>query len=202
MSRITCPGLPLGEGVAVHAHACGGGQLGAHAGIVQGHGVIAGLGGLGLVTEARGEAAAGLVDVAALQLDLAGGGHQQEVAQIRMPRAGEVRMREAHDGAVAVAVARRPAIAVLARLDLGIGRKLHHAEGQGGAGKGVALAAAADEGIDRIERRLLGWRQPLRGGARQRQCRQQTGQPQDADMPHQRQALGGQVSHCSWTPLR
>jgi len=65
-----------------------------------------------------------------------------------MPGAGEVRVREADDAVVVVAVAGGPAIRFVARLDPGVRAELDHAERHHGAGEGVAFAAGADEGID------------------------------------------------------
>ena len=81
-----------------------------------------------------------------------------------MPGAGEVRVREADDGVVVVAVAGRPSVGLVARPDLRVGTELDHAEGHHRAREGVAFAAGADEGIDRAVGR------PPRA-ARQRRCR-------------------------------
>lgn len=82
-----------------------------------------------------------------------------------MAGAGEMCVREADDGAVVVAVAGRPAVALAARLDAGVRAELDHAERQRGAGVGVALAAGANERIDRHPRGLarLGLRAACNG---------------------------------------
>ncbi|KAG1319397.1 hypothetical protein G6F63_014762 [Rhizopus arrhizus] len=101
----------------MHAHPRTGGQLGAHLVVVQGDRVVARLGPLIVVAEARGITAARLFRIAALQARRAGERHQQDVAQIGMAGAGKMRVRETDDAAVVVAVAGRPAIGLLARLD-------------------------------------------------------------------------------------
>ena len=76
-----------------------------------------------------------------------------------MPGAGEMRMREADNRAVAMPVAGGPAVGLLARFDLGVRAQLHHAERHRGAGVGVAFATGADEGINRAIGRFGGaWR--------------------------------------------
>ena len=140
-------GLAARKAVAVHADPRGGGELGAHAVVIEGDGVIAGLRGLVVVAETRGVAAAGLVGIATLPFHLAADRHQQHVAEIRMAGAGEVGVREADDGAVVMPIAGRPAVGVLAWLDAGVGAELDHPERNGGAGIGMAFAAGADEGI-------------------------------------------------------
>ena len=124
------------------------GELGAHPVVLQGDGVIARLGVLTRVAEARGVAAAGMLRVAALQAHRPGNRHQQHVPQVRVAGAREVRVGEADDGVILVAVARRPAVGLLARPDLRVRAHLHHAEGHHRARKGVTVAGGADERID------------------------------------------------------
>ncbi len=69
-----------------------------------------------------------------------------------MPRAGKVGVGEALDGLVFIAIARRVGVGMVEVADPGVGAELDHAEGDGGAGIGVAVGARADKGIDRIER--------------------------------------------------
>ncbi len=145
-----------GEGIAVHAHARAGGEFGAHPGVVQGDGVVARLGALAAVVEARGVAAARPGDVATLVLHLAAERHQQHVAQVGVAGAGEVGMREADDGGVVMPVAGGPAIAVPARPDLRVGAELDHAVRHRRARIGVALATSADERVDRRQCALAG----------------------------------------------
>ena len=146
VARLAC-----GKGVAVHAYARAGGELGAYLVVVQGDGVVAGLGRLGGVAEARGVSAAGLVGIAPFQLQFAGGGHQQQIAEIGMAGAGEVGVGEADDRGVVVAITRCPAVAVLAWLDARIRGQLDHAVGHGGARECVAFATGTNEGIHRVE---------------------------------------------------
>ncbi|MNS51199.1 hypothetical protein D3C72_838670 [compost metagenome] len=72
----------LRECVAMHAHAGAGGQFGAHLVVVQGDRVVARLGLLVVMAEARGVTTARLFRVAALQARVAGERHQQDVAQV------------------------------------------------------------------------------------------------------------------------
>ncbi|MNV25616.1 hypothetical protein D3C71_1167180 [compost metagenome] len=135
-------------GIAVHADTGAGGQLGAHLGIIQGDRVVARFGALASVAEARGVAAARLVRVATLQAGIGAHRHQQHVAQVGMAAAGEMRVREADDAAVVMAVAGRPAIGLVTRLDAGVRAELDHAERHRGAGIGVPFPARTDERID------------------------------------------------------
>ena len=70
-----------------------------------------------------------------------------------MASAGEMGVGKAEDHRVFVAIAGSPVIGLARRADMGVGRKLDHAEGGDGAGEGMAFARGADEGIDRIDRR-------------------------------------------------
>ena len=87
----------LAERVTVAAGAGGGGQLDADAVVVQRDRVIAGLGGLGGVAEARHRRRG--------QVHLPQHRQQRDVAQVRMPGAAEVGVAEAGDGAVGILVA-------------------------------------------------------------------------------------------------
>ncbi|KAG1439172.1 hypothetical protein G6F57_019534 [Rhizopus arrhizus] len=60
-----------------------------------------------------------------------------------------MRVRETDDAAVVVAVAGRPAIGLLARLDARVRAELDHAERHRGTGIGVAFTAGTDERVDR-----------------------------------------------------
>ncbi|MNM93889.1 hypothetical protein D3C81_1062770 [compost metagenome] len=144
------------ESVAMHANTRARGEFGADVGVIQRDGVIAGLRTLGGMAETRGVTAQRLIRIAALQLQLAGGRHQQQVAQVRMTGAGKVRMREPDDGAVVMAIPRRPAVTLLARLDAGIRRQLDHAVRNGGPRVGMALAPGTDEGVNGGVGRLVG----------------------------------------------
>lgn len=139
------------ELIAMHAHARAGGEFGADVAVFQGHCVIAGLRLFAGVVELRGIAAARLAGVPAFELDVAGLRHQQDVAQIRMPGTGKMRVREPDDGGVAMPIASRPAVGVLARLDLRIRAQLHHAERHRGTWIGMAFATGANERVHCVE---------------------------------------------------
>ena len=138
----------LGERIAMHAHAGTGGQLGTHLVIVQPDRVVARLRFLVIMAEAGGIAAR-LLRIATLQAGTAGERHQQDVAQIGMASAGKMGVREADDAAVVVAVAGRPTVGLLARLDTGIRAELDHAERYRRTRIGVTFATGADERVHR-----------------------------------------------------
>ena len=88
------------------------------------------------------------------QLDLTGSGHEQDIAQVRVSGAAEMRMAEAHDGGVVVLVA--GAVFIGARLidafdvvgnHFCVGRELHAAEGDAGSGEGMPHPGGADKRI-------------------------------------------------------
>ena len=142
--------VALREGVAVQAGAQARRQLGAHAAVAQGDGVVARLGDLGVVAVARAVARARLVGFARLQLGLARNRGQQDVAEVGVAGAREVGVREAQDRRVAEAIAGGAGIALLEGQDVGVGAQLHHAERHDRAGEGVAVTARSDEGIDGV----------------------------------------------------
>ena len=151
----------LREGIAVHARTRGGRKLGPHAAVVERDGIVAGRGALALVAETRTVAAVGIIRRARVELDIPYRRHHQNVAQIRMARAAEVRMAEAHDGLVAVAVARTILVGAFLILPahvvgdgVGVGAELHRTEGDACPGEGVAHAVGADEGVDIVGRLL------------------------------------------------
>ena len=153
-----------GEGVAVEADVGRGGELGVDVGFIEEiDGVEAGRGLLVGVREVRAVAGGG--GVAGLERDGSGDGLDEEVAEVGVAGAGEVSVRKAEDDGVLVAVAGGPLVGMLEVVDLRVGRELHHAEGHGGAGKGVAVGAGADEGVDERE---PGVGRLLRG---QRECK-------------------------------
>ena len=143
----------------MHARARGGRKLGPHARVVERDGIVAGRG--ALVAETRTVAAVGIIRRAGVEPYLSRRGHHKNVAQIRMARAAEVRMAEAHDGLVAVAVARTIFIGALliyavhvVGYGVGVGAELHRTEGDACPGEGVAHAVGADEGVDIVGRLL------------------------------------------------
>jgi len=70
---------------------------------------------------------------------------------IGVARAGKMRVGKAENGGIDVLVAAGPGIAFLEIARLRVRAELHHAEGHDGAGKQVAGAGRADQGIDRSE---------------------------------------------------
>ena len=132
------------EGVLVEAGALGGGELGADVGVLEQDGVVAGLGGFVVVREARAVAGIGVLPRAGLELDLAGARHDEDVEQVAAAGAAEMGVGEAHDGGVAAVVAGAPVPAIV----VGVRAELDGAEGDGGAGKAVAMAAGADDEVD------------------------------------------------------
>ncbi len=145
------------EGIAMDADARAGGQLGAHAAVGQSDRIITGLGGFGLVVIGRAIAGMRHLGIARLgRYGVAGDRHDQDIAQVGMAGAGEMGVREAHDGRVFVAIARGDAIALLERANIAVGTELHHAERGGCAGIGVTTTTGADHRVDRvIPRRIL-----------------------------------------------
>lgn len=164
----------------MHADPRAGGEFGAHAGIVQGDRVVAGLGALAGMAETRGVTAVGHARIAAFDLRFAGHRHQQHIAEVGMAGAREMRMREADDGGVRMAVAGSPSVGILAQLDARVRAELDHAERHRRTGKGMALATGADEGIDRGERSRADFDPGIRGlhTGRDRQHRDREGDPQ------------------------
>jgi hypothetical protein len=143
------------ERIAMHAHAFCGGQLRPHLCVLQGHGVVARLGAFARVREARAIAWLRPLHIARLQRHiLAAHRHHHHVAQVAVPRAGKMRVREALNRSVFVPVAGRPLVALLEGANLGVGRKLHHAERRCRSRKGVAVRPGADHRIHQLERFL------------------------------------------------
>ncbi len=83
----------------------GSGQTGLHTVIGQRHLVVTRRGFLSVVRETAAVAAVWVVACAGIQFQGSGGRHQQDVAQIRVPRAAEVRVAESDDRRIRVAVA-------------------------------------------------------------------------------------------------
>src|SRR5664279_2152942 len=79
-------------------------------------------------------------------------GSHQNIAQIAVACARKMCMREAEDRSVLIAIPRSPFIALLKRTNLGVGRKLHHAERRRRSWKRVPFRPGADERVDQFER--------------------------------------------------
>ncbi len=158
-------GVARREHVAVHPRARRGGELHLDAGIGQHRAVPAGGGLLVGLAEGGAVAVRGVVRVAAHQHGVAQEGHEQHVAVVAHAGAAEVGVAEAVDHGVVEMVA---GAAVPAR-EPRVGAELHHAEGDRGAGEGVAVGAGADERVHAVHHGGRG-----RGGP-QEQAQQESG---------------------------
>lgn len=116
------------------------------------------------MAEALAVAAVGVSFSAWIETGLARVGHDEDVAEVAVARAGEVSVAEADDAAVAVLVAgavvidpRLVAAVDVVRYRVRVGAQLHGAVGVAGAGKGVAHAVGADKDVHqlRVGRSLL-----------------------------------------------
>ena len=152
----------FGERIFMNADPLRGGELRPYAVIVQHDFVVAWRRFLGGVTEARAVALVGVVGTAGVQLQRAGSRHQQQVAQVRMPRSAEVGVAEAHDSGVLVTVSGTISIRALLIHSVYvvgdgvcIGTELYPTERSAGSGKDVSHPVGSYQGID-IIRRLLG----------------------------------------------
>ena len=123
--------------------------------IVQLDPVICRLGCFVRVGKRRTEAAAWIAFCAGLQLQLPDGRHYQEIAEIAVSRAAEMRVREPDYLLVVVLIARAVFVRVrvvfavyVVRLLVSVGGKLHRPERQGGTGKRVTHFLRTDQRID------------------------------------------------------
>ena len=146
---------PLGEDVAVHTTALCGGQLAADVVVVEGDGIVARCGHLGLVTETLAVASVGVVGGAGVELCLTTVRHDEDVAQVAVSRSAEMGVAEAHDTAVAVLVAGAVVIHswLIHPIDVvgdgvGVGTQLHKAVREAGSGEGVPHAVGADKHVN------------------------------------------------------
>ena len=133
-------------------------QLGFDAVILQKDFVIAWRGNLRFVAETRAVARIGVGLCARMKLDFSRDGHHQNIAQVRVPRAAEVGVAEADDGAVSVLIA--SAILINARLILsinivwhsvGVGAELHDAKRCTSPWECVPHAVRPDDGVDVLQ---------------------------------------------------
>src|SRR3546814_8172050 len=104
--------LPRRKAVAMDTDACSGGQFGADAAVGQRHRIIAGTCLLGRMVEALAIARAGLGGIAGVEPDLSRLRHDEDVAEVRMAGAREMRVAEPLNRRVGIAVARGMVIAV------------------------------------------------------------------------------------------
>src|SRR3546814_5058409 len=148
---------PLPEPIAVQPAAFGDREFGEHAGLEL-DAIIAGLGMFVRITLAK--ALAGLFDRSGFELQFAPRRHHEDVEHVADAGAREMRMAEPHDRAIFLVIARAGVPAMGVR----IGAQLRHAERQRRAGKGMAVAAGADEEIGLAD----GKRAALAHGARAR----------------------------------
>src|SRR5438874_1918245 len=94
-----------------------------------------------------------------------------------------MRVREAQDRVVLVAIAAGPRVALPEIALLGVRAELDHAEGQGGAREGVAVAAGADEDVD-LGGMARGRRIGGRGDAGAQARQQRGGEREEGWMSH------------------
>src|SRR3546814_6714064 len=118
------------EAVAVDADARARGEFGADAAVSQRHGIIAGARLLGLMVEPLAIARTGFGGIARIELDAIDGTdlrHDENVAEVRMAGAREVRVTEPLDRRIVVAVTRGMIVAVANLAGrVGVGRQLDH----------------------------------------------------------------------------
>ena len=146
--------LPFWIRIPVHADALGGRQFHLDAGIRQRDLVMAGACRFGFVAETLPIAGIRVLGRSGDELDFSRPGHEQDVAQVRMPGPAEVRVTEAHDRAVAILVAGAVLIGTrlvhafdVVRDHVRVRRKLHAAEGNAGAREGMSHAGRADQRV-------------------------------------------------------
>ena len=142
------------KGVAVPCRTGGGGQFRPDAVVIQRDPVESGRGLFRFVAEAAPVARFRLFRGAGIELQLSGHGHQQNISQIRMARAAQVRVREAHDGGIVPAVACTEGVDFRLILSpdimgnvVGVGTHLNAAEGDAGPGEGVPHSRRTDKWI-------------------------------------------------------
>ena len=147
----------LGKYIAVHTATLCGGELAADVVIVEGDGVVARRGHLGLVAETLAVAPVGVIGCAWVELRLTTVRHDENIAQVAVSRSAEMGVAEAHDAAVAVLITGTVVIDTrlinpvdVVRNGIGVGTQLHKAVGETGSGKGVPHTVGADKNIDML----------------------------------------------------
>ena len=147
---------PVDEAVPVDPDAGTRGQFGAHLLVDQAHRIIAGMRHFAVMVEARPIPRPRLFGIARLQRHgLARHRHDQEIAQVRMPRTREMGVAEPLDRRVLVPIARGVRIAGTDDAGrVGIGTQLHHPERRGCAGESMPLPARPDHRIDGVVRAM------------------------------------------------
>ena len=137
------------------SHSGGCGQLSLHPVVVESHFVISGRGFLSVVRETAAVAAVRIVARAGIQFQRAGGRHQQDISEIGVARSAEMRVAEAYDCRVRIAVAgaifidTRLVFAVhIVRDGVRVRAQLNPAERHARARKSVSHTVGSDERID------------------------------------------------------
>jgi hypothetical protein len=152
------------EGVPMHPHPCGGGELRPDLLVQEVHGVVSGGGFLPVMGEAGAGGPVPTVSDGDVQGNVVAHGHHQDVQEVPDAGAAQVGVAESHQEAVLPVVARDPVPPLLAL----VRAQLHHPPRDGGPGVDVAVAPGADEGVHVAGKRLeiLGpspSRRPVRG---------------------------------------
>src|ERR1700678_3348883 len=110
------------KGVAMHSNALAGSQFCKYCRVIQEHAVVARLRHFPAVRKARTISWLGFLWIAGFQRNMVTAHrHEQYVAKITVSRAREMRVREAKDGGVFVAVSRSPLVALLEWPNLCVG---------------------------------------------------------------------------------
>ena len=112
--------------------------------------------------EAGTIAAIGMGCCTGVQFQRTGGRHNQDIAQVGMPRAAEVRMTETDDAAILILIAGAILVGAglvfpvdVVRDGVRIRTELDQSEGNAGPGKGMSHPVSPDDGIDSINHARL-----------------------------------------------
>ena len=122
----------VGESIAVHAHALGGGQFHKHLGRVHSQGVVA-----------RTALLIGMTEHC-FGLPYLLDGQKAEVAEVATTRSAEMHVRESQQDGVTIVIARAPVPSAFVL----VGTQLHEREGYIGSEKHVAVPTRPDVRID------------------------------------------------------